>query len=72
MSKEYGCMTMNEGNDIKGKRLNVVLDDDEMKKFEEIRGYIVKKFGRSTATDSAVIKAAILHFADHVERNEVE
>jgi hypothetical protein len=55
-----------------GKRLNVYLNEDELKKFEDIRSFIKEKFGEGTATDASVIRAAILHLHDHYERGELE
>jgi hypothetical protein len=56
----------------KKKRLHVILDEEEEKKFELIRGFIRKKFGEGTATDASVVRAALLHLADHIERGELE
>jgi hypothetical protein len=55
-----------------GKRLNVILSEDEWKKFEDIRAMIKGKFGEGTATDASVVRASLLHFWEHVERGEVE
>jgi hypothetical protein len=54
------------------KRLHVILDDEEIKKFEIIRAFIKKKFGEGTATDASVVRASLLHMADHIERGELE
>lgn len=61
-------MTVSKGK----KHLHVILDDEEEKKFEAIRGFIAKKFGKSGATDANVERAMLYHFYDHVERGELE
>jgi hypothetical protein len=55
-----------------GKRLSVDLTEDEWKKFEDIRSFIIGKFGKGTGTDASVVRASLLHFWEHVERGEVE
>lgn len=54
-----------------GKRINTQLDEGEFEEFEKIRKFIATKFGVNTATDAAVVRAAIKHYADHINKGEV-